>query len=192
MKRAALTLLTCLSLIGVNISVPALAADGGHYRGGGHGYDRPHARGYDRGYRNGFRKGGRYGWRDHHRFGRHDRFRHRGRWHGRRHFHRHGGRGLAYGLLGFGLGVVIADAANSRRRNEPDVIVVPAEQPRYQPAPQPSPSYRNDPFAGANCLQIREYQTTVIIGGVEREGYGPACLQQDGSWLQGPVSIAPY
>ena len=43
----------------------------------------------------------------------------------------------------------------------------------------------------ASCLQTREYQTTIIIGGEEMDAYGTACLQPDGSWLQGPARAVP-
>jgi len=49
-----------------------------------------------------------------------------------------------------------------------------------QPAPiaarPASPSYQRN---GQTC---REYQTTVVIGGVQRPSYGTAYLQPDSSW----------
>ncbi|NQV19795.1 MAG: hypothetical protein HQ511_00105, partial [Rhodospirillales bacterium] len=42
-----------------------------------------------------------------------------------------------------------------------------------------------------SCLQEREYQTTVIVGGNEVNAYGTACLQPDGSWLRGPAKLPP-
>ena len=44
----------------------------------------------------------------------------------------------------------------------------------------------------SRCLQEREYQTTVIVGGQEVEAYGTACLQPDGAWLRGPAKLADY
>jgi hypothetical protein len=63
--------------------------------------------------------------------------------------------------------------------------------PRYapQPAPPPAPAqaaptaYRP---ADASCLQVREYQTEIVVGGKSVPAYGSACLQPDGSWK--PVS----
>lgn len=41
------------------------------------------------------------------------------------------------------------------------------------------------------CLQEREYQTRVIVGGNEVDAYGTACLQPDGSWSRGPATLPP-
>jgi len=43
-----------------------------------------------------------------------------------------------------------------------------------------------------SCLQEREYQTTVIVGGREVDAYGTACLQPDGSWTRRPATLASY
>ncbi|MGD8325837.1 MAG: hypothetical protein PVF65_02880, partial [Sphingomonadales bacterium] len=56
--------------------------------------------------------------------------------------------------------------------------------------PNAAPGYANAQNFN-NCLQTREYQSVVIIGGQEQEAYGTACLQPDGSWLRGPAQIAP-
>ncbi|MGE5505594.1 MAG: hypothetical protein ACM31L_14320 [Actinomycetota bacterium] len=62
----------------------------------------------------------------------------------------------------------------------PPVVVVPGGPPRmaygYDPVPV-SPAY-TDAF-GRYC---REYQVTVMVGGMPRPGYGTACMQPDGSW----------
>ncbi len=42
------------------------------------------------------------------------------------------------------------------------------------------------------CLQEREYQTTVVVGGREVDAYGTACLQPDGSWKRSPPQLATY
>lgn len=65
--------------------------------------------------------------------------------------------------------------------------------PRYapQPAPPPAPAqaaptaYRQAP---SDCLQVREYQTEIVVGGNTVPAYGDACLQPDGSWkpISGP------
>jgi len=36
----------------------------------------------------------------------------------------------------------------------------------------------------ADCLQVREYQTEIVVGGRTVPAYGDACLQPDGSWTQ--------
>jgi len=59
--------------------------------------------------------------------------------------------------------------------------------PRYAPAPavvvpaaqtvQAAPRQ-----ARSDCLQLREYQTEIVVGGRTVPAYGSACLQPDGSW----------
>jgi hypothetical protein len=83
---------------------------------------------------------------------------------------------LIYGLLVGGLfGYVIG---NARQESYPE----------QQYTPPPRTGYRySDP--GSTCLQEREYQMTVIVGGKEAEAYGTACLQPDGSWYRGPAQV---
>lgn len=87
----------------------------------------------------------------------------------------------------------------------PRTIVVP--QPVYVPQ---APTYVSQPYGGdtyqqspylapasasqgsSSCLQEREYQTTIEIGGRQVPAYGTACLQPDGSWAQGPAQPEPY
>ena len=65
--------------------------------------------------------------------------------------------------------------------------------PRYAPQsfPRPAPTaataYRKP---DASCLQVREYQTEIVIGGKTVPAYGDACLQPDGSWqkISGPFA----
>lgn len=70
------------------------------------------------------------------------------------------------------------------------------QQPYYgqqqQPA-QPQYNYQPQQTAAQNssCLQSREYQTTIEIGGESVPAYGQACLQQDGSWKFGDPIAAP-
>ncbi|MGD2131048.1 MAG: hypothetical protein PVJ33_14870 [Lysobacterales bacterium] len=44
--------------------------------------------------------------------------------------------------------------------------------------------------APADCLQVREYQTQIEIGGKPAPAYGQACLQADGNWriISGPIA----
>ncbi len=46
-------------------------------------------------------------------------------------------------------------------------------------------------FSSNECLQTREYQTRITVGGRSREAYGTACLTSGGQWLQGPPMIDP-
>ncbi|MDE2029510.1 MAG: glycine zipper 2TM domain-containing protein [Alphaproteobacteria bacterium] len=50
--------------------------------------------------------------------------------------------------------------------------------PNYVAPPEPPPIY-TDPSSGAYC---REFSQEASIGGREREVYGTACLQPDGTW----------
>lgn len=99
--------------------------------------------------------------------------------------------GVGAGLLGLAL------LNSSGRNNRPNTVVVRKQvvvQPQQVVTGYPQPAY-NPNLApagqGSSCLQTREYQTTVIIGGTPRDAYGTACLQPDGSWLQGPAIAAP-
>jgi hypothetical protein len=59
--------------------------------------------------------------------------------------------------------------------------------PRYAPPPAPVavPSVPSTAQQGSGeCLQVREYQTEIVIGGKTVPAYGDACLQPDGSWKQ--------
>jgi hypothetical protein len=67
-------------------------------------------------------------------------------------------------------------------------------QQGYDPYPARAPVYGNAGYSagGGACLQQREYQNKVIVGGRTVDAYGTACLQPDGSWRYGPVELAPY
>lgn len=124
----------------------------------------------------------------------------------------HGGHGAGNVLLGVGLGMLLFSAVSQPRRGYDrgygrydnynsgygnynsgyGYERRPAEPYRYEPAPVRSNV--TNPLAStqnSNCLQTREYQMVVIIGGEEKNAYGTACLQADGSWLQGPPTVVP-
>lgn len=120
----------------------------------------------------------------------------------------HGGHGVGNALLGFGLGVLLFSAVSQPRRGyggydnygygrDYGYQRRPAEPYRYEPAPlrsnvvNPLDSNRAQDSKNSNCLQTREYQTVITIGGEEKNAYGTACLQADGSWLQGPTMVVP-
>lgn len=112
-------------------------------------------------------------------------------------FHRRGLNGAGAAAIGVGAGLLGLALINNAGRNQAPNTVIVREQV-VVPPPQivgiPQPAYNpNLPPAGqfGSCLQTREYQTTVVIGGAPREAYGTACLQPDGSWLQGPAITAP-
>lgn len=101
--------------------------------------------------------------------------------------HRHGNGGaIALGVLTGGL-LFYALSNNNRRNNnvtyvqQAPVNVPPQQQTWVQPAPVPQSS----------CLQVREYTTTVEVGGKTVPAYGEACLQPDGSWKFGQPIAEP-
>ncbi|MCG6864678.1 MAG: hypothetical protein LJE58_04535 [Thiogranum sp.] len=88
---------------------------------------------------------------------------------------------LIYGLLVGGLfGYVIGNAQQDTYAAQQYVPAVPATPP------QPAYEY-SEP--ASTCLQEREYQMKVIVGGKEAQAYGTACLQPDGSWYRGPAKV---
>ena len=107
-------------------------------------------------------------------------------------YRHHHGHGAGRTLLGIGIGLLAYDIihkskAHARARTS-------YEEPSYPPAyPPRRSSARIAPPAPAagECLQIREYQTTITVGGEEREAYGDACLMPDGSWRLGPPKLVP-
>ena len=168
MKNTFKTLLMAGTLIGGLMGSSAAIA-GGSY--GGYGYGYGHGHGGHFGFKYGYR-GGHYG-------------HHRGH-------HRHGGGGkaAAYTILGVGLGYLLFSATQNSKRY--DDRYYRAAPPRYVPPPANRPvGYQQRATSGPNCVMTREYTTTVIIGGEERDAYGTACMQPDGSWLQGPAKLVP-
>lgn len=171
-------MLACLVLTGALTTPRAMAGESGivsaaayHGHGGRHaahvGYDhRPHH------YRD-------YRYRRHH-FG-----------HGYyRHHHRHG---VGRTLLGVGIGLLAYDIihkskARARARNA--YYEEPSYSETYPARRMPTRSGSTIPSTG-DCLQVREYQTTIVVGGEEREAYGDACLMPDGSWRLGPPKLVP-
>jgi len=89
---------------------------------------------------------------------------------------------LIYGLLVGGLFGYVIGNANQVEYNTPRYT---PPEPRYTP-PATAYPYR-DP--ASTCLQEREYQMKVIVGGKQADAYGTACLQPDGSWYRGPAKV---
>jgi surface antigen len=54
-------------------------------------------------------------------------------------------------------------------------------------------SYQNNStqFSENQCLETREYQTRITVGGRNREAYGTSCLMRSGQWVQGPTQLVP-
>ena len=167
--------LACLLLAGALAAPPAQAQAGGvaavayHGHGGG-----------------GVAQVG-YHYRPHHY--RHHHYRHHHVRHG--HYHHHG-HGAGRTLLGIGIGLLAYDIihkskAHARARASYEASSYPPAYPPRRSAVRIAPPA---PAAG-ECLQIREYQTTITVGGEEREAYGDACLMPDGSWRLGPPKLVP-
>lgn len=70
------------------------------------------------------------------------------------------------------------------------MMVFPPPPPRYVPGPrvvyvEPPPVQAvpmSPPFTDSYGRYCREYQTTVVVGGMAQPGYGTACLMPDGQW----------
>ena len=122
--------------------------------------------------------------------------------------HSHGGDGLAAGLLGAGIGIIIGSAIASQNQprervvvrervitrdsgwvnpDYPPVYAAPASNGWYQPATPVSAPVQPQ----SSCLQTREYQTKITVGGKEVDAYGTACLQPDGDWQFGAPTPVP-
>ncbi|WP_150002321.1 hypothetical protein [Iodidimonas gelatinilytica] len=165
-----------LSGLSVIAASPAEAGPRNYSYGGGH---------YGGSY--GSYRGGRHYNRGHHYRGRH-----------------RGGHGAANVLLGVGAGLLLysaIDSANDRRHASaygggyyaPQRVYGVAQPPQYAERPGPIPA-RAAPVgeqAASDCLQTREYQTTITIGGEEKDAYGTACLQPDGDWKMGSPTLVP-
>jgi hypothetical protein len=89
--------------------------------------------------------------------------------------------------LGVGLGLLTYQIMRSSQPRHQHHYV----QRYTQPVAPRAVVYVQQPQARSNCLQEREYQTIVVIAGQEKQAYGTACLQADGSWMQGPATIEP-
>jgi len=211
--RAFAATLTALAFITGSVAVPAYAGQK-HYQGKGHGYNHGYNQGYKQGAHRGYKRGKHHGYkhsyyngqkRHYRKHKRHYRKHHRGYYggyygyqggyHGGHHGHHRRGLGkTGAAVLGVGLGLATAAIISNSRRDRDynnQVYVAPqSARPLAEPAYNPNIA-RAQTQGFDNCLQTREYQSIVIIGGREQEAYGTACLQPDGSWLRGPAQIAP-
>ncbi|MDA9983282.1 hypothetical protein N9H39_11295 [Gammaproteobacteria bacterium] len=91
---------------------------------------------------------------------------------------------LLIGLLVGGIaGYAISNAQKKHTDGHPNN--------RY-PSAQPAASYPagGHQYSHNTCLQEREYQTTVLVGGRDVPAYGTACLQPDGSWRHGQAQAS--
>ena len=165
MNAKSITSALIVAVVGFSLGLPGttVAGDRKHNR---HGYGHSGGHGYNR----------------------HNRHHYKGRRHYRPYYGHHGHRGYGgnyyyydddnYDELLFGLitGGIIGYALNENQQGQ-----------RYAYPPPPDTYSRG----GGSCLQQREYQTTVFVGGREVDAYGTACLQPDGSWMRTPPSVIP-
>ena len=176
MNAKTITSALIAAVLGFSLGLPATALaddDRGHRRGHGHHDD--------------------HGYRHHRRH--HKRHKHHGhrKHHKKHHYGRHYGYAPGYYggyydddddedlLIGLVVGGILGYALNESRHGNYD------DEGFYdQNAYQPPPASRS------TCLQEREYQTTVIVGGRPVDAYGTACLQPDGSWTRSPPRVASY
>ena len=134
---------------------------------------------------------------DRHRYDRHNNWRgnywNNNRRHNWRHNRRHNNHGgeVALGMLAGGL-MFYALTSNQRSNNYNRNIYV-QQQPVYvqpqQQWTQRRPVQPQQP--DRSCLQVREYQTTITVGGQNVPAYGKSCLQPDGTWKLGPAIPEP-
>jgi len=125
------------------------------------------------------------------------------------HYHHDGhGNGLAYGILGGIIGLAVGSAIADSQSS--DTVVVRERTPVwhnpdsdygyrnygydsgwYQPPPQPVSQQQPVAAQDGSCMQTREYQTRITVGGKDVDAYGTACLQPDGSWKFGAPTPVP-
>lgn len=146
-----------------------------------------------------------WGYRSYYGFGHHYGF---GRYYGYgSHFYGygHGGTGAAV-LFGLGLLTILMSQPRTRTydryyrypttiyRQPRTVYVQPTVRQVRAPVQRPAPRVVPRPTRAAlppGCLMIREYTTTVMVDGRERDAYGDKCLLADGSWRKGPPKLVP-
>jgi surface antigen len=88
---------------------------------------------------------------------------------------------LGGGILGYALGNVIQNNTQDDVYSSQPVATPPLNVDRY-----------DAPYGDNTCLQEREYQTKIMVGGKQVDGYGTACLQPDGSWRYGTAQAESY
>jgi hypothetical protein len=89
---------------------------------------------------------------------------------------------LGGGIAGYTLSNILQNQAASQGYYPPaNTVPPPATVTRYETI-----------NPGNTCLQQREYQTKITVGGKQVQGYGTACLQPDGSWRYGTAQAESY
>ena len=83
-------------------------------------------------------------------------------------------------LIGLVIGGILGYALNEHQQGSVEQYGDYYQRNAYQPN------------SSSSCLQEREYQTTVIVGGRPVDAYGTACLQPDGSWTRSHAQVTSY
>lgn len=95
-------------------------------------------------------------------------------------------------LLGLVVGGILGYAINgAQHANTYDYSDRYSPRTQTEAYPAQGGAYGYEASAGT-CLQEREYQTTVVVGGKNVPAYGTACLQPDGSWKREPAQLVSY
>ncbi len=103
-------------------------------------------------------------------------------------------------LLGLGVGMLLYEATRPKRNSTANYdYQTLGNQGAYRNVSENYTPVRSSNsgqsarsgLENTSCLQTREYQTTITIGGEEKEAYGTACLQPDGSWIAGAPNLVP-
>jgi hypothetical protein len=145
-----------------------------YYRDAGNGWNQNQYRGHHDGYHN--NEYGRYANNDHNDHGFRDRNNHDWRRDNRNDDDDDIGTAVGIGIGVLGLGLVLSALSSDDKSNA---------QPVYR-----RNQIRRTEFGSSDCIETREYQTRVTVGGRNREAFGTACLTRSGQWLQGPAQIA--
>ena len=114
-----------------------------------------------------------------------------------RHYRGHGGNTYYYKdddsddklLIGLLMGGLIGYAINSAQDDSYEYDSYPQSSTQRDPQ---SATYAGGSNSNGTCLQEREYQTTVTVGGRTVDAYGTACLQPDGSWSRGTARTEAF
>jgi hypothetical protein len=156
------------AVVALSLALPGAAmAD----RRGHDGYQKGHSSGYGH-------KGYKHHYRDRHHYPKHRRG-----YTTKHHYYHDDGDDLLIGLV---VGGILGYALNSAQQTDS------VAYDRYPPAASAYPATDTYRYSDNSCLQEREYQTTVVVGGKQVEAYGTACLQPDGSWSRGPAQLVNY
>jgi len=122
-------------------------------------------------------------WRDNYR----DNHRQRHNWRDHYRYNNNNNSEVILGILAGGL-LFSAMAVNQRGH---DTVYVPQQRVYIQPPQQQWTQKQPVLLQDSSCLQTREYQTNITVGGQTVPAYGQSCLQPDGTWKLGTAIPEP-